>query len=302
MSPEEADVVKQIESERGDRLLALILYFVFAAGFFALGTCLMAIWGNDPALSSLAHYVIFALGAILVLIVTPILLRHGLRQRKLYRARFYQLITPLLTAKDYRSFTFLARPSVKSLSMPLRKVLSATPDLDSDSFFQGEIEGAKFYSFGYSYVANEKGHTKEAEGRFIEFTLQTPFAFELVIKDRRSANYYKKKALLIRLKSDSSSFDAIHDVTANAEVAGLNLLSPFLIQGITCLNNRYHSKLSAHIDGNKVQVYVDDCPARFRLSLGEKFTEEKLNRLKEETRLPYAVYLGLGLDSSFYSI
>ena len=170
----------------------------------------MGIWGGDESLNVYLRYFLLILGAVLFLIVAPLLLRVAFQIRRHYLDYFYASITPQLTKGEYRSFSFIRRPERKMLTMPLRKVLSCTPELDGDSFFKGEVEGATFYSFGYSYAAKSGNRTFEAEGRYIEFTLNTSFPFELIIKDRRSASYYKKKPLLLRLKSDSSSFDDVH--------------------------------------------------------------------------------------------
>jgi len=296
------ELLKEVEQKRHETLVDFCSALFFMTLFAVLGLCIMGIWGGDESLNVYLRYFLLILGAVLFLIVAPLLLRVAFQIRRHYLDYFYASITPQLTKGEYRSFSFIRRPERKMLTMPLRKVLSCTPELDGDSFFKGEVEGATFYSFGYSYAAKSGNRTFEAEGRYIEFTLNTSFPFELIIKDRRSASYYKKKPLLLRLKSDSSSFDDVHDVTADEEVPGLNLLSPFLVQGINCLNIRYRAKLSAHINGNKVQVYVDDCPRRYHASLFEELTPAKFAHLKEEALLPYAVYLGLGLDSSFYSI
>jgi|SRR5574344_1406299 hypothetical protein len=299
---ENVDFLKKVEASRREHLVDFVTALVFALIFVVLGLCLMGIWGNDSSLNPYLRYSLLVLGALFFLLIAPLCLRKAFKIRQHYLDYFYQTVTPALTKGEYRSFSFIRRPERKMLTMPLRKVLSCTPELDGDSFFKGEVEGASFYSFGYSYVAKVGDKTFEAEGRYIEFTLHNSFPFELIIKDRRSSSYYKKKPLLLRLKSDSPSFDEIHDVTADEEVPGLNLLSPFLVQGINCLNARYKAKLSAHIDGNKVQVYVDDCPRRYHASLFEELTPTLFAHLKEEALLPYAVYLGLGLDSSFYSI
>jgi hypothetical protein len=295
------ETLKKIESIRQMRFASFITNLVFAGLFAIAGLVLMGLAGTSDW-EALYRYIGAAAFFVVFFFVAFLFVLGAIHQRKLYEKEFNAAVVPYLLPKEYQDFAYLLTPDYQEFVASLKNVLVQRPEPDPSSYYQGRLQGTHFYSFGYSYIKTDGKTTRESGGRFLEFTLPHAFPFELILKDKRSPSYFKKTHLLIRLKSDSQSFDELHDVTANKEVEGMNLLSPTFVNALEKLNADYGVKISARFSGDRVSIYADDYGSRYQNLLSKRLTAERLLALQKEILLPLAVYEAFALESPFYSI
>ena len=296
------ETIKKVEQNRKEALSSFVVTIVFGSLAVVASLVLLLYGGLEPGLDEISKDVAIVIGLLFFFLSALVFLPHALTITKRYKRESLAILMPYLTPKNYQDFVYKTDYNTPHLNQVFRHVLSVRDNRDETSYFEGRLPGAKFFSFAYSYIRDDRLSRGEILGRYVEFVLPHTFPFEMIMKDRRSPSYFKKKRLLIRLKSDSASFDAVHDVTANKEVEGMNLLSMKMIEAIEAINDDYGVKLSARFKANKVSVYFDDYRSRYLLSIDNVFDAKAFAALQEEVLLVYRAYQALNLDSSFYSI
>jgi hypothetical protein len=296
------ETINELEKKRKEARASFIVTLVFGALFCSGSEGLLLYGGLDKSLDQVSSEVLVGIGLVLFFFFGAVFSHHALAISRDYKKDTLAALMPYLTPKKYQDFAFKEDYDMLLFAKAFKQVLSVRPSRDETSYFEGRFPGASFFSFAYSYIRNDPHLHGEIQGRYVKFTLPHSFPFEMIMKDRRSPSYFKKKRLLIRLKSDSASFDATHDVTANKEVEGMNLLSPKMIAAIEAINADYGVKLSARFRENKVYVYFDDYHARYLLSLDHPLNLKAYDALEDEILLVFRAYKALNLDSSFYSI
>lgn len=296
------ETINELEKKRKEAQASFIITLVFGSLLCLSSEALILYGGLSSELDSLTGEVLVGVGLVLFFFFGLVFSRHAITISKSYKKDTLAALMPYLTPKKYQDFSYKTDYDLTLFAKAFKQVLSVRPDRDQTSYFEGRFPGATFFSFAYSYIRNDAHLHGEIQGRYVKFTLPHEFPFEMIMKDKRSPSYFKKKQLLIRLKSDSASFDATHDVTANKEVEGMNLLSPKMIQAVEAINADYGVKLSARFRANKVYVYFDDYHARYLIALDHPLNLEAFDSLEDEILLVYRSYKALNLDSSFYSI
>jgi hypothetical protein len=296
------ETVNELEKKRKEARSSFIITLVFGVLLCLASEALILYAGLSEDLDKVTSEVLVGVGLVLFFFFGAVFSHHAFQISKEYKKSTLAALMPYLKPEKYQDFAYKTDYDMLLFAKAFKQVLSVRPNRDETSYFEGRFPGATFFSFAYSYIRNDPHLHGEIQGRYVKFTLPHEFPFEMIMKDRRSPSYFKKKRLLIRLKSNSASFDATHDVTANKEVEGMNLLSPKMIQAIEAINADYGVKLSARFRANKVYVYFDDYHARYLISLEHPLDMKAFDALADEVLLVFRAYKALNLDTSFYSI
>jgi hypothetical protein len=296
------EMLGRLEDLRKARLASYIteLLFGFLLGLGGLLTMILA--GSDASLAAIWRYVAIGVGLAVFLFAASFFPLQAAHEKNRFDSEFFATLVPFLAPEDYRDFAYLKNPDLKTMASSLKTALASQAYPDMSSYYQGRLKGSTFFSFAYTYAKHDGKRHYESGGRYLEFTMPHPFPLELIMKDKRSPSYFKDAHLLVRLKSDSESFDAVHDVTSSREVEGLHFLSAKTVKALEDLNAEYGVHLNAHFHGNEVDVYFDDYVEHYMSSLVHPITKESYRSLEKEVLLPYEIYEALSLDSPFYSI
>jgi len=296
------ETISELEKKRKEARESFIITLVFGSLLSLASEALLLYGGLSSDLDSVTAEVLVGIGLVFFFLFGTVFSHHAIAISKSYKKDTLTALMPYLAPKKYQNFAYKTAYDSALFAKALKPALAVRADRDETSYFEGRFPGAAFLSFAYSYLRNDRHLHGEIQGRYVKFTLPHEFPFEMIMKDKRSPSYFKKKRLLIRLKSNSASFDATHDVTANKEVEGMNLLSSKMIQAVEAINADYGVKLSARFRANKVYVYFDDYHGRYLIALDHPLDPKAFEALEDEVLLVYRAYIALNLDSSFYSI
>lgn len=266
------------------------LFDVIFGSLVGAGSFAMIIYGGI-----LGNGLIAGLSVAAFLVLTPIFVLAALAASSRYKVLFSEQVAPLFATGVYSSFKADTKHDIDSLKKRMSVAMKRKPDSDDASYYEGVYRGVSFFTFGYHYLARGAGHPRDAIGRYFEFSVPTPFASEILIKNRKSPRIFDKKSLSLVVKSESTLFEESHVTTSTDEEKARMVLTPLVLSAVLSLEELYQGHVSASFKGSILSLYLDDYHASFKLSLFKEVSEELLLSYGEEVLLGSRLVKAFGL-------